>query len=64
MRTDLVISLLTIEFTPGEDGAGEVILTLAGDGAIRLDVEVLDVILQDVTRPYIAPSRKTPTHSS
>ena len=59
---DLILSLLTIAFEPGQDGAGRVLLTLAGDGAIALDVEALDVTLKDVTRPYIAPSRKTPTH--
>ncbi len=32
------------------------VLTLAGDGAIALEVEALDVTLKDVTRPYIAPS--------
>jgi hypothetical protein len=39
-----------------------VILTLAGDGAIRLSVEALDVTLKDVTRPYVAPSGKLPGH--
>ncbi|KKM80919.1 hypothetical protein LCGC14_1335040 [marine sediment metagenome] len=41
---------------------GRVILTLAGDGAIALDVEALEVTLRDVTRPYIAPSGKAPQH--
>ncbi len=59
---DLILSLLTIEFQPGEDGAGHVMLTLAGDGEIRLSVECLDVALSDVTRPYRAPSRKMPAH--
>jgi hypothetical protein len=59
---DLVLSLLSISFEPGEDGTGRVVITLAGDGAIALDVEALDVTLQDVTRPYLAPSRKTPHH--
>ncbi|SMH39853.1 DUF2948 family protein [Maritimibacter sp. HL-12] len=59
---DLVLSLLSISFEPGEDGTGRVMFTLAGDGTIALDVEALDVTLQDVTRPYLAPSRKTPRH--
>ncbi|GGD27578.1 DUF2948 family protein [Sinisalibacter lacisalsi] len=59
---DLVLSLLSISFEPGEDGTGRVVLTLAGDGAIAVDVEALDVTLQDVTRPYLAPTRKTPHH--
>lgn len=59
---DLVLSLLSIDFEPGEDGTGRVILTLAGDGAIALDVEALEATLKDVTRPYIAPSHKAPHH--
>lgn len=38
------------------------IVTLAGDGAIRIAVEALDIMLRDVTRPYRAPSGKKPTH--
>ncbi|MFX0542885.1 DUF2948 family protein [Roseovarius sp. S4756] len=59
---DLILSLLTVTFEPGEDAAGHVLLTLAGDGAIRLEVEALDVTLKDVTRPYVAPSGKRPHH--
>ncbi len=59
---DLVLSLLSMEFAPGEDGTGRLVLTLAGDGAIALDVEALEVRLDDVTRPYRAPSGKVPQH--
>lgn len=59
---DIVMSLLSVEFEPGEDGAGQVLLTLAGDGAIRLKVEALDATLKDVTRPYRAPSGRAPQH--
>jgi hypothetical protein len=59
---DVVCSLLAISFTQGADVAGRVELTLAGDGAIALEVEALEVILRDVTRPYIAPSGKAPRH--
>ncbi len=59
---DIVLSLLSLSFEPGDDGTGRVLLTLAGDGAIALEVEALDVTLQDVTRPYLAPSRHTPAH--
>ncbi|MEX0339483.1 MAG: DUF2948 family protein [Arenibacterium sp.] len=60
---DMVLSLLSMSFEATEDGAGQVFLTLAGDGGIRLTVEALDVTLKDVTRPYIAPSRQMPNHS-
>lgn len=59
---DMVFSLLAIAFQPGEDGAGRVELTLAGDGVIALEVEALEVLLRDVTRPYVAPSATAPTH--
>lgn len=59
---DLVFSLLSIAFVPAEDAAGRVELTLAGDGVIALEVEALEVLLRDVTRPYAAPSNKAPSH--
>ncbi len=59
---DMILSLLSVEFEPGEDGAGQILLTLAGDGAIRLSVEAIDVTLKDVTRPYKAPSGHAPQH--
>lgn len=59
---DVVFSVLSVAFQPGEDGGGRVELTLAGDGVIALEVEALEVVLQDVTRPYVAPSGKAPTH--
>jgi hypothetical protein len=59
---DMILSLLSIAFEPGEDGTGRLILTLAGDGTIALEVEALEVALQDVTRPYVAPSRQAPRH--
>ncbi len=59
---DTVLSLLGVQFVPGTDGAGRLDLTLAGDGAIALTVEVVDLALRDVTRPYLAPSGKVPDH--
>lgn len=59
---DMVYALLSLAFVPGEDGMGRLELTLAGDGAIAVDVEALEVVLRDVTRPYVAPSKKAPSH--
>ncbi|WP_071673983.1 DUF2948 family protein [Nioella nitratireducens] len=59
---DTVLSLLALDWTAGEDGSGRLTLVLAGDGAVAVDVECVDVMLKDVTRPYIAPSRKVPGH--
>ena len=60
--TETVLSLLSLTFEPGQDAAGRLLMTLAGDGEIALDVECLDVTLRDVTRPYAAPSGKAPEH--
>ncbi|MEE9387587.1 MAG: DUF2948 family protein [Paracoccaceae bacterium] len=62
-ETDMVLSVLSLTFEQGDDGMGRLEITLAGDGAIGIDVEALDVVLQDVTRPYVAPSRHMPSHS-
>ncbi|WP_322865002.1 DUF2948 family protein [Aquicoccus sp. G2-2] len=61
---DTVLSLLSVDWEPGEDAAGAVLLTLAGDGAIRLTCEALDATLKDVTRPYRAPSGHAPHHDT
>ncbi len=60
--TETVLSLMAIEWVPGEDGTGRLKLVLAGDGAVAVDVECLEVTLRDVTRPYYAPSGKVPAH--
>ncbi|WP_299301511.1 DUF2948 family protein [uncultured Litoreibacter sp.] len=63
-RTDgeVVMSLMSVHWQPGEDGAGRFELVLAGDGAIALEVECVNVTLQDVTQAYVAPSGNMPTH--
>ena len=59
---DTVLSILAMTWEPGDDESGVIELTLAGDGAIRVKVEALEVILRDVTRPYRAPSGRAPRH--
>lgn len=61
-EADLILSVLSVTFEPGADGTGRIVLTLAGDGAVALAVECLDVTLRDVTQPYVAPSGKAPVH--
>jgi hypothetical protein len=61
---DTVLSLMSVTFQPGTEGAGRLLLVLAGDGAIALEVEALEVTLKDVTRPYLAPSGKVPQHGT
>jgi hypothetical protein len=57
-----ILSLLSLKWEAEADGAGQIVLTLAGDGAIRARVECIDITLRDVTRPYVAPSRHMPHH--
>jgi len=58
---ELVVSLLNIEFEPGDaPPGGKVRLLFAGDGEIVLDVEVLDVTLLD--SDYVWPTRNVPKH--
>ncbi|GGC08307.1 hypothetical protein GCM10011363_26290 [Marivita lacus] len=59
---DTILSVLSVTYEPDEAGGGAVLLTLAGDGAIRLSVSELEVALRDVTRPYAAVSGKVPDH--
>ncbi len=60
---DTILSLLSIAFEQTDAPSGHITLTLAGDGAIRLSVEAIEVSLKDVTRPYVAPSGKQPRHA-
>lgn len=59
---DTVLSLLALDWQPGDAPGGVLEVQLAGDGAIRLEVEALEVNLRDVTRPYRAPSGRVPGH--
>lgn len=60
---DLVVSVLTIAFDPGPDGTGLLTLVLAGDGAIRLDVECIDLTLRDISDPFPAAAGRAPDHT-
>lgn len=59
---ETVLELLTLEWQPGEDGTGRLLLNFAGDGTLAADAECINVDLRDVTRPYLAPSGKRPGH--
>ncbi|WP_273522036.1 DUF2948 family protein [Rhodosalinus sediminis] len=61
---DTVLSLLALDYEGPPEGPGALTLVLAGDGAIRVEVEALEVRLRDVTRPYAAPSGKAPDHGA
>lgn len=59
---DVVLSLLSLEFEPTLDGMGKLTLYLAGDGALRLELECLNITLTDVTRPHTALAKGAPRH--
>ena len=59
---DTVLSLLGISYDGPAEGPGLLTLVLAGDGAIALQVEALEIALRDTTRPYRAISGKVPGH--
>ena len=59
---DIVLSLLMLSFKPDGDGMGCVVLTFAGDAAVEVEVEAINITLQDVTCTYEAPSQRTPEH--
>lgn len=59
---ETVLSLLSLEFVAKDEVAGVLTLNFSGDGAIALDVEALDLRVEDVTKPYYAPSRRAPEH--
>ncbi|RNF34151.1 DUF2948 family protein [Paracoccus methylarcula] len=59
---DTVLELLALNWTPGEDGTGQLSLEFAGDGTLTAEVECINLDLRDVTQPYLAPSGKAPSH--
>jgi hypothetical protein len=63
-EADIVLSLMSLEFSGAVDGVGDLILTFSGDGALKVQVDGLDVALRDVTRPYVAPSKQVPNHDA
>ncbi len=63
-QADIVLSLMSLEFSGAVDGVGDLILTFSGDGALKVQVDGLDVALRDVTRPYVAPSKQVPNHDA
>jgi hypothetical protein len=63
-QADIVLSLMSLEFSGAVDGVGDLILTVSGDGALKVQVDGLDVALRDVTRPYVAPSKQVPNHDA
>ncbi|HEX8569880.1 MAG TPA: DUF2948 family protein [Caulobacteraceae bacterium] len=59
-----VLSLLAVTFEPNgdaEDPGGTLVLTFAGGGDLRADVEALDAVLADLSAPW--PTPRAPRHA-
>ncbi len=60
-KEDTPLPLLAIQFEPDDQPpGGRLSLTLAGDAKVVLDVECLEVVLADISRPW--PVRSRPDH--
>lgn len=57
-----VLSILDLAWVPGDDGMGTLTLVLAAGAALELSLEALSLRLEDVTKPYLAPSGQKPDH--
>jgi len=62
---DAFVSLLSLTFEASvnaDDPSGVLVLTFAGGGALKLDVECVDLVLADVSEPWKAAAR--PDHEA
>jgi len=57
---DAVVDLLAVRFEHGDDPAGAIVLTFAGGGDLRCEVECIDVMLADVSLAW--PTTARPKH--
>jgi hypothetical protein len=57
---DAVLELLAVGFEAAEPPGGAVVLSFAGGGDIRVEVECLDAALADVSEPW--PTPRAPKH--
>ena len=62
VKTRYFLQLLALSFDALDEVSGWLRLHLSGGADLRLQVEALDVSLRDVTRPYLAPTGKKPSH--
>jgi len=58
---DAVLNLLAVEFSETDTPAGVVTLTFSGGGALRLEVECLEVELADLGPSW--PAERRPVHA-
>jgi hypothetical protein len=61
-RKDTVLSLLSVAFEPASEPQGFITLRFSGGGAIRLEVECIEVELKDLGAAWM--TRHKPEHAS
>src|SRR5690606_17349540 len=54
---DAVLELLALTFEPGLEPGGVVVLSFAGGGDLRVEVECVDAVLADVSAVWPTPRR-------
>ena len=59
---EAIVDVLAVRFDAGNDGGGTVLFDLAGGGAIKLDVEAINVELSDISDPWRTQSK--PKHDA
>jgi hypothetical protein len=60
-KRDQVLSLLTLTFEPGEEPQGQILLSFAGGGAVRLQVECVEAALTDLGAAWA--TKRRPEHA-
>lgn len=61
LQKDQVLSLLTLTFEPSETPQGAILLTFAGGGRIRLEVDCIEAALTDLGAAWETPRK--PEHA-
>lgn len=57
-----ILSLLALQFTPTQEPAGQITLTYSGGGALRLEVECIEMELRDLGPVWTTPNK--PDHDA
>ncbi len=57
-----VFELLALLFQSGDGPAGTLTLTMAGNAELAAEVECLEILLTDLSRPWAAKAQNMPAH--
>ena len=59
-RPDAVVELLALTYSPTEPPGGVLTFSFAGGGDLRAEIECVDAVLADVSKPW--PTPRAPAH--